>query len=230
VSDLTVLVPTRGRPHNAARLQQAFAATCRADTRLIFGVDVDDPDLPVYREVGVVQVVDPAGPGMVGALNQMAATHADQALNLGFLGDDHCPRTEGWDAVLCEEMKENLGGIAYGNDLVHGPNLPTAVILDARIPLTLGYMAPPTLRHLYVDNVWRDWGVRLKKIAYRYDVVIEHIHPLVGKADNDARYDAVNSGEMFDHDRDAYQAYVRDQLDVDIARLVEGYARCETTR
>lgn len=221
MTELIMLVPTRGRPHNAARLREACDKLNRADTRIIFGVDADDPDLDRYRDIGEVEAVNPAGPGMVGALNQMAEIYRDQAINLGFMGDDHCPRTEGWDQEICIAIDEQFGGIAYGNDLIQGPNLPTAVVMDAWIPKTLGCMAPPALRHLYVDNVWRDWGRRLGKISYLPDVIIEHIHPLVAKAPQDARYEAVNSDHMYSHDHAAYEAYVNDGLGADVALLLE---------
>jgi hypothetical protein len=225
MTDLIVLVPTRGRIVNAARLVTAFATTCRANTLLVLGVDEDDPDLNGYRATGgVVEVLTPAGPGMVGGLNQMVERFGSQATALGFMGDDHCPRTEGWDRHLCDAIEAQGGGVAFGNDLVHGPNLATAAIMDARIPQTLGYMAPPTLRHLYVDNVWLDWGRGLGKLAYRNDVVIEHLHPIVGKADNDDRYEAVNNGTMFTQDKMAYDAYVQNQLSVDIIRMAEAMA------
>lgn len=224
MTKLIVLVPTRGRPQNVDRLQHAFHALNRADTRLVLGVDADDPELDAYQGLTLhdfveVAVVEPAGPGMVGALNQLATIYGKQATCLGFMGDDHLPRTEGWDDVLCWAIKRQGGGVAYGNDLVHGANLATAAIMDARIPRELGYMAPPTLRHLYVDNVWMDWGRSINKLAYGNDVIIEHLHPIVGKAEVDERYELVNSGEVTDHDHAAYETYKRDQLPWDKAIL-----------
>lgn len=219
-----MLVPTRGRPQNVVRLQHAFHELNRADTQLVLGVDHDDPELDAYqgltlRDFTELALVEPAGPGMVGALNQLADRYDTEAACLGFMGDDHLPRTEGWDQALCWAIKHQEGGVAYGNDLVHGPNLATAVVMDARIPRELGYMAPPTLRHLYVDNVWLDWGRGIGKLAYGNDVIIEHLHPLVGKAETDERYALVNSGEVNNHDHAAYEAYQRDQLPWDLAIL-----------
>jgi hypothetical protein len=219
MTDLTVLVPTRGRVANAIRLAEAMTALNRADTQLVLGVDADDEDLDAYRKAAPVTVVEPAGPGMVGALNQLVARHAADSTCLAFLGDDHVPRTEGWDARLVDAIATMGGGVAYGNDLVHGINLPTAVALDARLVQALGYMAPPTLRHLYVDNVWKDWGYGLGRLAYLNDVVIEHLHPIVGKAENDERYQAVNTGTMFNRDQAAYQTYCVTQLNDDLATM-----------
>jgi hypothetical protein len=220
MTDLIMFVPTRGRVDNVARFWNACGDLNRANTLVMFGVDEDDPELPAYRELGVqVEVVEPRGPGMVGALNQLAERYAGQATCLGFAGDDHCPRTVGWDQRLCDAIEAMGGGVAYGNDLIQGPNLATAVVMDACIPATLGYMAPPTLQHLYVDNVWLDWGRGLGRLAYRHDVVIEHLHPLVGKAENDERYELVNNGGMFGRDEAAYREYLAGGLEADLEKL-----------
>jgi hypothetical protein len=47
---------------------------------------------------------------------------------LASLGDDHRPRTKGWDRRLIDAI-ESLGGapgIAYGDDKLQGAALPTA--------------------------------------------------------------------------------------------------------
>src|ERR1700677_3770272 len=43
LADLAVLVPSRGRPENLARLINAVHATSRGRTHVIAGVDQDDP-------------------------------------------------------------------------------------------------------------------------------------------------------------------------------------------
>jgi len=221
MTDLIALVPTRGRPANAARLAAAVSELSRAKTLLVLGVDADDPELEAYQRIdAVVEITDPTDtPGMVGALNQLADRYDTQAACLGFLGDDHLPRTVGWDALLCEAIDVMGGGVAYGNDLVHGPGLATAAVMDARIPRSLGFMAPPNLWHLYVDNVWMDWGRGIGKLGYRGDVIIEHLHPLVGKAETDERYAVVNAGSVSNHDHAAYVEYVEHGLPLDIANL-----------
>lgn len=53
---LTVLVPSRGRPHTVVEMTEAFRGTCTESddrmmtTRLMFVVDTDDPALPAYLE------------------------------------------------------------------------------------------------------------------------------------------------------------------------------------
>jgi hypothetical protein len=56
MGDLAVLVPSRERPHNIARLIEAMDKTCRGDTTLIVGVDEDDPHLDEYRAFNECEV------------------------------------------------------------------------------------------------------------------------------------------------------------------------------
>ena len=57
-------------------------------------------------------------------------------------------------------------------------------------------MVPPGMIHLYFDNFWLDFGRAMGKITYLPDVIIEHMHPAVGKAVLDAGYQEVNAPEM----------------------------------
>jgi hypothetical protein len=223
MTDLTILTPTRGRPGNARRLRDAVTETAPG-ALLMLGVDADDADLVAYQalarpgcQIRVLAATERRG--MVAALNMMASAIDPVVPFIGFLGDDHVPRTPGWDRLLCDAITAQGGGIAYGNDHVHGPGLATAAVMDARIPRTLGYMAPPTLAHLFVDNVWMDWGRGVGNLAYVPGVVIEHLHPIVGKAEWDAGYVAVN-GPLESADRAAYESY-RDGggLAADVAKL-----------
>jgi hypothetical protein len=181
---------------------------------VLFGVDADDPELTAYQATcaeSVVTLPSATRRGMVDSLNHMARLsrywpHTDRDV-LVFLGDDHLPRTTGWDKALADALAGKPAAIAYGNDLLQGERIPTAVAMTASIPRVLGYMAPPALAHLYVDNVWRDWGEGLGSLTYLPDVIIEHLHPAAGKAERDAGYDAVNAVEVDSADKSAYLAY-----------------------
>lgn len=236
---LTMLVPTRGRPDNARRLLAACEATCvLPDTRIQLGVDSDDPKWGDYQAVhqgsdrAILTAWEPGErKGMVHTLNQMWHWRPLQ-FNMtdfigqprrtdvfGFMGDDHLPVTLGWDKALCDALAGKPAALAYGNDLLQGANIPTAVAMTASIPRTLGYMAPPELAHLYVDNTWLAWGHGLGAITYLPDVVIEHLHPVAGKADWDEGYRNVNAETSYSADRVAYEKYRTERLPADLEKL-----------
>lgn len=224
MSDLVVIVPTRGRPQAARTMVQAFKATCTAQTFLLFAVDDDDPARADYETIGDgLQSGTLFTPShtMVEALNLAATYHAGTPVPfaIGFMGDDHLPRTHGWDATYVHALRELGSGIVYGNDLLQGHHLPTQCAMTADIIRALGYMCPPALRHLYVDNFWRDLGKAAGCLRYLPNVTVEHRHPLAGKSAWDDGYRRVNAPEVADHDRQAYEAYQAGEFDADVAKV-----------
>jgi hypothetical protein len=220
LTTLVVVVPSRGRPEAIEELRTTIAMTSEALTALYAVVDRDDPRLEEYLEQAEDDVAVVDSEGMVAALNEAARLLSRAGWDaLGFMGDDHRPRTPGWDRRLLEALSELGTGIAYGNDLLMGERMPTAVAMTSDIVRALGYMAPPTFRHLNVDLVWKEWGDRIGRLRYLDDVVIEHLHPAIGKAVLDAGYERVNSVEMVARDGFAWDSYVVDRLDEDVLKL-----------
>lgn len=210
VADLTVIVPSRGRPEAAAELVRAFADTCTAVTHLMVAVDADDPELDGYRQAGLALHVTPNPErSMVACLNRATAdVLAYEPFAVGFMGDDHRPRTVGWDAAYLEALHELGTGLVWGDDLLQGDRIPTQVAMTSDIVGALGWMAPPPLTHLYVDNFWKDLGTQAGCLRYLPDVVVEHMHPVAGKADWDEGHQRVNAPEMYGKDAAAYQRFV----------------------
>ena len=223
-AEILVIVPTRGRPQAVPELARAWRDT-DARARLLFAVDADDPQLQAYRSAMAAYAPEQyelyVGPRlrMVGTLNRLAVERAPYYQALGFMGDDHRPRTRGWADRFAECLSGGTG-VVYGNDLLQGVKMATAVVLTSDIVSALGYMVPPTLVHLCADLVWMDWGRGIGRITYLHDVVIEHMHPVVGKAPLDEGYRDANSRERVAGDSQAYYDY-RDggQLEADLAKL-----------
>lgn len=225
--DLLMIVPTRGRPASVAPLLGAWVKT-ETRARLLFALDIDDPELDAYRREfecipAAREVAIYVGPRLrlAGTLNEAVSKNAPYFAAVGFMGDDHRPRTKGWDARFAECLSGGAG-IVYGNDLLVGAKFPTAVMMTSDIPRALGYMCPPGFTHLCLDLVWKDWGDGMGRITYLDDVVIEHVHPAAQKAPLDAGYEYANSPEMVSADSAAYFAY-RDTggLSADLVKLKE---------
>lgn len=224
MADLLMIVPTRGRPQNALDLYSTWKATSTGESDLLFAVDNDDTQLQGYREaineMPGAYLIDAPRLRMVGTLNMCATTWARYFRYVGFMGDDHRFRTAGWDQRFVETLAAAPVGLVYGDDLLQGETMPTAVAMTSNIVTALGYMAPPNMVHLCVDLVWLDWGRALDRIIHLPDVVIEHMHPANGKAALDAGYEDANSPERVSSDAAAYYAY-RDggQLAADVEKL-----------
>lgn len=225
--DLLVIIPTRGRPQAVMPIVRAWHET-GATADLLFAVDTDDPQLDAYKREAAKLKTDPRfrftfgkRRRLVGTLNQQAVKAAKQYRFLAFMGDDHRPRPAAmpWDARI-RECLSGGPGIVYGNDLLQGEKMATAVAMTSDIVTTLGYMCPPAMEHLCVDLCWVDWGRGMQRITYLHDMVIEHLHPAAGKADVDPGYEEANSDDQVAKDSAAYYEY-RDGggLEDDLAKL-----------
>lgn len=221
MTDLVAIVPSRGRPEAARAVAAAFEKTCTADTELLFAIDMDDPERGGYgRSLAQrVRLVMDDSTSMVDALNR-AAVIESSAFAVAFMGDDHRPRSTGWDRAYLDALHELGTGIVYGNDLLQGRNLPTQAAMTSDIVRALGYMSPPVLTHMYVDNFWLSLGNEAGCIRYLPNVIVEHLHPMAGKSEWDANYDRVNSSGMYERDEAAFRTYITDgRFDRDVAKV-----------
>jgi hypothetical protein len=214
---LLIIVPSLKRPQNAHRLLEQINKTTTPEDNVsvCFAVEMDDPTLKEYPKKNVYQVV---GGSMVEALNEVASVEADNYDYLAFLGDDTLPH-EGWFDKIILTLQSMKNSIVYGNDLIHGQGLPTSVFMDSNIVRTLGYMAPPNQKQLFVDNYWKALGDDLGTLWYLNDVIIEHLHPLVHKAPSDASYVLSNSPERWRHDEEAFVTHLNGQHLKDLEKL-----------
>lgn len=198
MKDLLVLVPSRGRP---GRLRDMLTESLRlsgAETDIAVAYDEDDPARLEYLQLGADladqhRVFWHTGPRdtLSGWTNWLAGRHARSRgyRAVASLGDDHVPRTEGWDKALLDAIEAMGGtGIAYGNDLLQGEKLATAPVITTDIVAALGWVCLPSLKHYHVDDVWTILGREAHCLAYVPEVTIEHMHPGAGKAGLDATY------------------------------------------
>jgi hypothetical protein len=229
MADLLVIVPSRGRPDSLERVAAAWNATgaFQESAGLIFAVDADDPRLPGYRAAldrlaGRDRPVNLMGCGpwqpMVPKLNAAAVLLAEQGhFALAFMGDDHLPRTTGWAGLYLEALRKLGTGVVYGNDLLQGERLCTEWAMTSDIVRTLGRMVPAPVEHMYCDNSVMDLASRVGCLRYLPHVVVEHCHPLAGKADWDVGYARVNRAEQFHRDEAAYHRWADHDRGLDVA-------------
>lgn len=203
---LAITVPTRGRPHNLKRLAKAAKETCTVDYKIF--ARIDDDDTSVYPEIdGVTYIV---GPRIFfsASLNELAEIALDEGFtHMAILGDDVLPETKGWDESLINSIPEL--GVAYGSDgleHLHGPELPTHVVVPMEMYRRLGWIGLPTTRHLFCDNVWRELG-KATAFVYSPQVKLTHLHRWNKSAPDDKTYQEANDKIKRDLDRLAFEAW-----------------------
>jgi hypothetical protein len=227
---LRIIVPSRGRPGNAERLVRTIQETrCTKEvSSLLVIVDADDTFLPGYMQASegwpewATLRVNHKLKNLNPILNAYAVEEAQNHSHIAFLGDDHVPRTEGWDHWLIKILN-GKPGVSYGNDLFQGPNLPTAVVMSADLIRVLGYMSPPPLHHLYMDNFWKMLGEFVDNLQYIPDVVIEHIHPMAGKAEWTPEYQRTCGQQLLTDDRTRFEYFLATRWKDDTKRLREHF-------
>jgi hypothetical protein len=219
LGDLLVIVPSRGRPQNLARLLDAVHKTGKIASHVHAGVDENDPELERYRDVmnrhGHDGDILETGPrkGLAAWTNEIAMRRARQYPFLASFGDDMVPRTPGWDKALVNGIKRMGGtGLTYPWDSVR-EDIPEAVVLSSNIVTALGWMALPSCSHFYIDNAWADLGRGAGCIRHLRAVAVDHVKQSDETAKGNVRSLAA--------DEAAYQAWKRERMADDI-RIIAG--------
>jgi hypothetical protein len=214
-SEIGIIVPSRGRPDNVAELLWQMETTVRDAGTVDIYVIVDDDDRAIkkYQDIAkawddktkiqahlIVQPSQRLGP----ILNEWAAKiHAEHRL-IGFVGDDHRPRTEHWDTLLTLASDGKRHGVFYGGDGLQDQNLPTYVFITSHLYRELGYFVPKGIVHLFADNAWKTIGEKYKCLYYLPDLFFEHMHPVVGKSEWDETYIAANASDVWTADEKTF--------------------------
>jgi glycosyltransferase involved in cell wall biosynthesis len=221
-----ILLPSRGRSH---RIDECLESLLENTVASDIIVCLDEDDAASYSRVDGVEYHIGPKPTRIGLnekLNRMLPLIVDKYDYIMWAADDTVAKTPGWDARLVAAIENIPLGISYPNDLLQGKNLPSnGTCFDSRIPRALGYLAPPTLFHLYMDNFWRLLGTELGTLVYCEDIILEHNHYVNKKAPTDNTYKTINSQEMYSLDSSAFNDYKDNLLTRDLARL---YASLET--
>lgn len=216
---MIVIAPSRGRPQNIERLVGDWLDTATTDADLYVVIDADDPERDRYLKIEAPFLRIEVQPqrGLNRILNSAAIVEASYYSIVGFMGDDHAPRTIGWDQKI-RDVLEGSTGVAYGDDLLMGEKIPTAAFITSDLVRCLGWYSPPALTHLCLDVFWKHLG-EASSLHYLPEIVIEHLHPANGKAVFDERYAAVNNPGMVQRDSAAWYAYLGNDWPFDRAKL-----------
>jgi len=214
---IVILVPSRGRPKRCRDMVNSVKATSEAYVRVIAIVDADDPTLSEYARKLDDLIVLPERLGYTGSLNAIAREVWDEYTIVGAFGDDVLFRTPYWDRAV--EQALTTPGIAYGDDQVHAQGHPTAVWMSSAIAKELGWLALPASYHLWVDDAWKALGQATDTLRYLPSVIVEHVHPAVGKAPMDDTYRSVYDSDRAHQDHLGFLGWQESGLEEDAAKV-----------
>jgi hypothetical protein len=181
------LLQSRSRPHNLARLADAWRDTA-ASTDVLIRIDQDDPLAASYAALDMPRawtVVQGKRLPFAAMFNELFARFPDRDW-YGFLADDILPQTRGWDRILVEAAGHD--GLGYGDDGINGAALATHFAIGGALARAVGGLALPGLSRLYIDTVWNDIARMRGVLRYRPDVKLTHLHFSNRRAPLDAVY------------------------------------------
>jgi GT2 family glycosyltransferase len=195
--NLSILLPTRGRPSLVYRLFESLSQTTSDAENLEVILYLDEDDIPSheisYPLLKIIKLIRPVGKSMGKMIRE--CYEASQGRYIIIMNDDAVFRTKGWDLSVMEAFSRFPDDVAfvYANDLDRGRRMPTFPILSRKVcELTRG-VCPDGYLNLYIDAHLLDVFNQLKRlghdrIIYLKNVIVEHMHYALGKSEHDKTY------------------------------------------
>jgi hypothetical protein len=190
---ISLMVPTRSRPSNVARLLGSLLETAmRPDlVEVLFYVDDDDPCLDIIQEVAERSAWQPlavktyVGPRIV--LSECPNVLWRQLARgeiLAFLGDDYIFRSDWWDGMVRQAFTSCPDKILFvhGRDGIHPDgSFGTYGFIHQRWAQTLGGVLPGHFGADWADTWMNEVANTISRRLYLSNIYLEHMHPIAGK-------------------------------------------------
>ncbi|MBS0653497.1 MAG: glycosyltransferase family 2 protein [Verrucomicrobia bacterium] len=196
--EISILVPTRGRPVRLLDFLQSIIDTTAnlSDVEVVLAIDVDDRsyDEMKWPDANLKIVRSIAPQASMGSLNTRCLDNSSGKLII--LGnDDVVFRTKGWDQIIVEESKRYPDGIflMFAKDGIKNDAFPCFPILSRECCSLIEDPFPKIYKGDGIDSHLFDIFLRLKdfgydRFCYLSNVYMEHRHISNGKGDKDAIY------------------------------------------
>lgn len=217
------LLPSLARPASLARFFAAFRATGGSTPGMVLidaadhaarSADYDALEVPVGWHLRVTEGVT-QGDKIREVWDEIV-----HCAWLGLIGDDNVPETPGWDRTLVQAL-DGWNLVSCDDGWQAPKRVANCWVMSGKLVRAAGYIFPPGLHHLFVDDVWETIGRETHCWTVRMDVTVRHRHVMTGAAAPDATHRAVygdgdRSKSLWPGDEAAYRAW----LDGDRHRLV----------
>lgn len=207
MTTISLLIPTRNRPEKLASVVSGAIrlASRPDDLEFLFYLDQDDlvsaPAIEASAAGCRRTVVRGERLHDQSYWNQLADRASGDILFLG--ADDLGFRSEGWDERIRTGMAEACAGgigMVYGDDAHFGSLLATHPFVSRGWVESAGFFVPPYFERCFVDLWIFELAVLTSLFRYLPEVVIEHLHVGLAKAQGDALYEEIIR-RPFDHRR-----------------------------
>lgn len=193
---ISLLLPTRGRPHLVRRLFQSIVDNTNDldDVEIIMCLDDDDTECHRIEDprLNIIQLIGPRS--TMGEYNTNCLNHSSGDVVI-LLNDDLTINTSGWDRIIADFVRTIPDGIfmAYPNDTECRGKMCTFPIMTRKTCEILSNPYPKEYEALYIDQHILDIFIRLKHLGknrmfYLKNVIFQHKHFIDGGIRPDASY------------------------------------------
>lgn len=194
--DLVILVPALQRPGHVEPLLESVIETTPVPFRVVFICDPTDfAEQRAAHAAGVDTMLYAPPPGAGAYPSKINAGIRASSEPLVFLGADDLRFRPGWWEAARRELLAGADVVGV-NDLIERPHRPghathflmtrayaeLDTIDGSRGPMHEGY------EHWFVDDELIAVATSRDRYAYAPDAIVEHLHPMVGKAPDDPTY------------------------------------------
>lgn len=209
---ISLLVPSRGRPHLLYKMAQSAVNTAEGEVEIVCYIDEDDPKLEEYKSLGGITLFTTKRTILSKYWN-MAYQKAKGPIYM-HCGDDLIFRTPGWDTKVKEMFDQYPDKIAfvYGNDGHPRPeraeSFGTHGFLHKNWVEAVGYFVPPYFSSDFNDTWLNDVAEMIGRKQY-VNIITEHMHPGFEKRP----FDQTDKDRMERHVKDDVKALYESKSD-----------------
>ncbi len=193
---ISLLLPTRGRPHLLERLFHSILDNTRQlkNVEIIMCLDDDDPQSHKINEprLNIVKLI--GSRSTMGDYNTRCLNHSSGDIII-LLNDDLTFETPNWDRTISDFALTIPDGIfmAYPNDTESRRGMCTFPIMTRKTCEVLSNPYPKEYEALYIDQHILDIFIRLRHLGknrmfYLENIIFEHKHFISGALRSDAGY------------------------------------------
>lgn len=181
----------------------------------------DEDECDIYHPIAenrpeVINYCIPTGLTLMQKINVHALEIASKYKYVGFVGDDIVFKTP-FEKNFIEYLSSVKYGMIYGNDLVWKDKLATHPFITSNAITAVGFFGCPVVQHNFFDNYWHMVFGSLGYAKYSKEVVMEHMHPIVGKEISDEITKKISDKQ--DQDGINFTRYLQTKLSEDVEKI-----------
>ena len=189
---ISIILPTRQRPHNIDRLWKSIMDTVDDSDNVEMCLYVDNDDnLTIdhiknkYNNNKKIKFI--IGERIILSKMWNEAYKLATGNIIMLCGDDIVFRTKSWDKIIRKEFNKYSDKIllVYGDDGVSHKRLATHSFIHRKWIEISGFFLPPYFVSCYCDAWLDDVSKRINRRIYKSEIYTEHMHYSNGKAEID---------------------------------------------